>query len=554
MNNLIPQLKNSQNTSSNRDNLILQAISIAQQNAKTHHEARKKEWGNPEGGYFKWVKDNWTSRGEPLDFKEHKYLFQIYQDQSQEITYMKGAQTGLTERMITESMWLPDQHNANSIYIFPTGGTMSDLVQERIDEPINNSKYLRRVSGRAKRMFGKHADKIGLKRMSKGFIYFRGSGSPTQITSVPGDAIFVDEVDRMIQENIPYFDKRLEHSKLKWQRWASTPTLPNFGIHKRFLLTDQLHFYLKCPKCGTWQILDFFENVIFEMKSDHECDWAKLVCHSCKEEIVPWECEGEWKAHNPSSGKRGYFVSKLYSPFMDIKKVVESSVKTAEWEKMQFYNQDLGLPYAPEGGVIDINIINACRREYMLGERTGTNYMGIDVGLYLHVIIQNKDGQIVEITKVKAFEDLDKLMNEFNIKSAVIDALPETREAQKFAQRFKGRVYLCYYSKLAEPKPDEWFQANAYDMKVNTRRTLSLDNWSNRFRQQDIQLPKNISEHSEFIEHMGMLTRVIEENRAGDLVAKYVKTGPDHYYHAGNYSNIAKAINDSVAEPDFDFV
>ena len=254
------------------------ALEIAKGVKKVHEEGRKALWKK---SLLPWVKDNWTSRGDPLDFDEHTYLVQIYEDQSQDITYMKSAQTGATERMLTEAMWLPDQFKENSMYIFPTSGTVSDLVQERIDEPLNNNEYLRRVSGRSKRIMGKQADKIGLKRMSKGFVYFRGSNKPTQITSVPADAVFVDEVDRMVVENIPYFPKRLEHSNRKWQRWASTPTIPNFGIHKRFITTDQHHRYLKCTHCGEWQKLDFFENVKYEMKNDHECLWAKLICKKC---------------------------------------------------------------------------------------------------------------------------------------------------------------------------------------------------------------------------------------------------------------------------------
>ena len=47
--------------------------------------------------------------------------------------------------------------------------------------------------------------------------------------------IFADEVDRMLVTNVPFFTKRFGHSNRKWERWASTPTFPNFGIHKIFL-------------------------------------------------------------------------------------------------------------------------------------------------------------------------------------------------------------------------------------------------------------------------------------------------------------------------------
>lgn len=500
--------------------------------------------------YFPWVQRYWTSRGEPLDFDDHGYLKQIYEDQSKTIDYMKSAQSGATEKLVTEAMWLPDQFKENAIYLFPTSSTISDLVQERIDEPINNSPYLTRVSGRAKKIMGKQADKIGLKRMSKGFIYFRGSNKPTQITSIAGDAIFVDELDRMLLESIPYFPKRLAHSKRKWERWASTPTLPNFGIHKRFLVTDQHHWFVRCNHCDEEQEIDFFENVLFEMRNMDECAWAKIICRSCKEEVEPYKLKGRWIAQNPESGKRGYFMSKMYSPYLDIVDMVESSQKSSEFEIQQFYNQDLGLPYEPKGGKLGDDVIDAAVRDYKYNDVSKDNFMGIDVGLYLHYIIQNEEG-IVDIGSCKSFSELDKKMETYNVKKAVIDALPETRKAQEFANRFKGRVLLCYYTKLTEVKKDEWFIVDKDGkQKVNTNRTMSLDMWTGNIRRQKIGVPAHWRDIPEFKEHMQNLTRMLVEKKNGDEEAMYVKTGPDHLYHAGNYSNLAKAIFNNTTTPE----
>lgn len=500
--------------------------------------------------YVDWVKRYWTSRGEPLDFEDHGYLKQIYEDQSPVIDYMKSAQSGATEKMITEAMWIPDQFKENSIYFFPTSGTISDLVQERIDEPINNNEYLSRVSGRAKKIMGKQADKIGLKRMSKGFVYFRGSNKPSQITSIAGDAIFVDELDRMLLESVPYMPKRLAHSKRKWQRWASTPTLPNFGIHKRFLVTDQHHWFVKCNHCDVEQEVDFFENVEFKMRNDNECEWARILCKSCKDDIVPYKLKGRWIAQNPDSSKRGYFMSKMYSPYLNIKEMVESSQKASEFEIQQFYNQDLGVPYEPKGGKLGDDVIDSAVRDYKYNDVAGSNYMGIDVGTNLHFIIMN-DENIVKIGSCKSFDDLDKEMNTYNVKKAVIDALPETRKAQEFANRFKGRVLLCYYTGLKEVKKDEWFILDKENkQKLNTDRTMSLDMFTGRIRRQQVGVPKHWRDIPEFKEHMQNLTRMLVEKKDGSETAQYVKTGPDHLYHAGNYSNLARAVFNNTTVPE----
>ena len=179
------------------------------------------------------------------------------------MVFEKSGQAGISERMITEAIWLADQYRENALYLFPTAGTISDLVQERVDDPINNNTYLQIVSGRAKKLIGKQADKVGMKRMSKGFVYFRGSNRPTQITSVPADMLLIDELDRMDPTNVPYFNKRLIHSQRKWIRWGSTPTTPNFGIDARFQDSDQHYCHVKCNSCGEWQILTFENNLVF---------------------------------------------------------------------------------------------------------------------------------------------------------------------------------------------------------------------------------------------------------------------------------------------------
>lgn len=483
--------------------------------------------------YFDWVKDHWTSRGEPLDFKEHKYLQKIYEDQSLEIAFCKSSQCGLTERMITEALWLADQFKENAIYVFPNSGDVADLVQERIDDPINNDEYLSKVSGRSKKLMGKQADKVGLKRMSKGFVYFRGSNKPTQITSIAADVAFVDEVDRMVQENIPYINKRLKHSNRKWLRWASTPTIPNYGIDVIYQTSDQHECWLTCTHCDYKQVLNFWDNIDKEREL--------LICSKCKEQIIPWLCEMDWIPKNPNASIRGYHVSQLYSPRLDIRELIKDANKTSEWEVMQFYNQDLGLPYEPKGAKITEDDLKACTRDYTIPFKSPTieGFIGIDVGKILHVVIRD-NFRIIFAGEFKDFEELDSLMNTYNVKCGVVDGNPETREALKFAKRFSPRVHLCYYTGMKEVKFDNWFVKSP--LKVNTGRTISLDITTNEIKTQNLWMPKNLNDIKDYKAHLKNLIRVIREEKDGNKIAEYMKTGDDHYYHATNYATLAKHV------------
>lgn len=493
--------------------------------------------------YISWVERNWSSRGNPLDLGKytggkHRYLEQIYADQSKEIVFMKSAQAGLTERMITEALWLADNFAENSLYIFPTSSAMGDVVQERIDDPINNSPYLSEVSGRSKKLMGKQADKTGLKKMSKGFVYFRGAQDPKQVISTAADAVFADEVDRMSEEIIPFFRARLKHSKRKWLRWASTPTIANTGIDKKFQESDQHYLHLGCQHCGEDQVLDFWKNI--------DCDREILMCVKCKKEIKPWECELNWIPKFPERKIRGYHISQLYSPLLDVSEVVEESKKEAEWEKMQFFNQTLGLCYEPKGGRITEEDLDACKRDYIIPYISEYSFMGVDVGTMFNVVIMDNE-RLLHQCEVRTVDELVDLAKDFNSMCAVIDGNPEGRAAEEFATRAQGLNHLCYYTTTLFSK-GEWYSTD--EMKVTTGRTMSLDKSNNIIKKQQLLLPKNLDDYVKFKTQVKSMTRIVRENNKGDAVAEYIKAGADHYRHALNYANLAKEIYNSKPIPE----
>ena len=509
---------------------------------------KKKNEDRPNEKYKHWVERHWTSRGKSLEFNKHGYLKKIYEDQigngDGEIIYMKSSQVGLTERMITEALWIPDQLDYNVIYFFPTSSTIGDMVQERVDQPINNNEYLQMVAGRAKVTLGKQADKVGLKKMSKQFVYFRGSNALPAITSVAGDAIFIDELDRMTQENIPYFEKRLEHSNLRWQRWASTPTYPKFGIHKMYLNTDQTEYQVKCNHCSEWQCLDFNINVDKEK--------VLLICRKCKKVIVPYELEGEWVTKY--KGKtRGYHISQLYSPMLNLKKFIQASEKIDESSIQQFYNQNLGIPYEPKGDkVTELDLIE-CKKDYVYPYYVkGGVFMGVDVGKKLHYVIRSRDDKILGAGSVLNFfgavDSLESIIKQYGVVGTVVDALPETRKVAEFANTYKGRVKLCYYTGMAELKDSKKYW-KIDGTKINTDRTISLDVMVAEYKKRIIQLPKNIDSEKEFMAHMQAPIRIVKEKANGDKKAEYIETSADHLFHACNYAKLASNVF-NVATPE----
>jgi len=497
--------------------------------------------------YPNWVKKNWvTSKGLPLDFERHKYLEQIYRDQSHELVIMKSSQMGISERLVSEAVWLADCFNENALFIQPTFAQLSDFVQERVDQPLNLSSHLREVMAKNREITKKMADKIGMKKMSRGFVYFRGANNENQIISVSADAIFVDELDRMEQSHIAFFDKRLEHSNRRWKRWVSTPTIPDYGIHKIYRRSDQHEYHLTCNSCQTEQVLTFEDNVDKER--------ILLVCRSCKEELITWQCKGQWIPKVPDNKVRGYYINQLYSPSLNVAELIEQSERSSEFEVQQFVNQVLGLPYAPKGARIDDVMLKHCIKDYTAPLYDEWCYMGVDVGKRLHVIIRTKK-RILFIGTVSDFfgasDSLEDLIRKWKPKKVVVDALPETHEVGKLCSMFRNKVYICYYSGLTEPTAEQWFKER--DQKINTNRLLAIDRVFDEIRSQKVELPKNLDDYPEFKKQLRSTVRIITTDSKGNARPEYKETGADHFLHTSVYALIASSIF-VPADPEIFFV
>lgn len=509
------------------------------------------------GDYFTWITAVWvTGRGKPLDFSNRKYLVQIYQDQSPNIVYIKGSQMGISERLISEAIWLADQESMNSLYCFPAQAQLQDFVQARLNPVLEMSDYLKqKIDVEASK-----TQKLGLKKIGKGHIYFRGSQNAKQIISVDADCTYLDERDRFVEENVPFIDKRTNASTLKWRREASTPTLPAIGIHMAYLNSDQRVWEIECKKCHTWQELDFFKHVDFE---------KKLVrCQECHKPIDR-SSDGRWTPLNPKSDIVGYKINGIYNPANSIPALIAKyrKARTEGFSSLQqFYNQDLGLPYEESGQRIQVSELNACKRNFMCPTKDGKEfYAGVDIGIDKHhCVVATKTGKdtfkVVWAGTLSKFfgpvDSLEAVLNSYNVKVMVVDKKPETSKLMEMIEKYPGRVYATDYP-MMKFSVQEYFQWDDVKYELRLDRTISLDYLIADIQAQRMELPQNIETVENFYDHLRASTRVTEKNpRTGIETARWIEKGADHFLHALNYARMActrgvvgEALLDYYAKP-----
>ena len=486
-----------------------------------------------------WLYQKYYIDDKPISFEGRYPLLEIAEDTSGNMSVMKSAQCGLSELMVGKAIYFAEEYKENVFYAFPAKDQVKDFVQSRVDPRIDDSPELQKLVI--------STDNTGLKKVGLNYLYFRGSQNARQIKSVSAGFLVRDEYDEMIQEHIPMMDKRLGNSKYKFIVNISTPSYFEFGIHWEYLQTDQKEYHLKCNKCSKWQIPDWTVNIKPAPTRDKEVpipEKVQLVCSDCGTELNRNQ-KGKWVAMNPDGINRGYRVSKLMFPITDLMDMWKEYQRTRNIQ--DFYNSNLGLPYASAGGKLDDQMLNSCMEKYTIAVPKNCT-MGVDVGEVLNVKISMKDGdktKAVYINTVKTFEELDTLMKQYDVSRCVIDGLPETHESKKFAKRFQGRVYLAYYQ-LKDPNKTYEFkepkQGTQETAKVNINRNRAMDETGLRFKERENIIPENANTIPNYFDQLKAPQKVKITDENGNEQYKYVEGNKaDHYFHAEVYEYIAGA-------------
>ena len=362
------------------------------------------------------------------------------------------------------------------------------------------------------------------------------------LKSVPVDFIIFDELDEAPPNAVDMAMERMAHSEIKRVLKLSNPTLPDYGIDKAFQETDQKYWLLKC-KCGEFTCLeDTFPDCLLETKNK-----VIRACQKCKAELNP--SIGQWVAKHPSvTDKRGRHYSQLFSHFVNPAEILYQFRTTNNLT--DFYNLKIGNAYVEATNRLSVQeVLALCGSEGIASQDKGPCFMGVDQGKDLHVVIGKrhvqKAGNIIHLGVYKDWEELDRLMNAFNVSRCVVDALPETRNARAFAGRHPGKVFLNYYN-IHQKGAYAW---NEQALTVSCNRTESLDASHNEIQNTEIVLPRECDIVREFANHLHNTAKRLEEDEeTGSKRYVYVKLGLDHFRHAFNYETMAREAKVSFFE------
>lgn len=511
----------------------------------------------------------------PWTFKYHPWLKQCHDDLAEVLVWQKSAQMGVSETAINMAFFWLDILGESVLYLLPNSKPdAADFSVGRFEPALEMSEHIRKMFNDTKN--------VGMKKANgNAILYIRGSRSESQLKSIPTGRIIYDEFDEMAQGVFALAQERASGQSSRQSLMLSTPTIPEKGINEYYLQSDRKHFFFKCPSCGQYEELTY-ENfdkpgsliLGSQELNDPRVDESYLACvrthkpiMTSPEEKMALLGDAIWvpEIDNYQGEYSGYYINQMYSnaAAASTKHFARAAVKatTNPYEAQEFAKSKQGMPYIEKGARLTDEDIKQCIGDY--GTKTsaqrGIVTMGVDIGSRIHFEIAAHTfnnvshtmdinlathSQVLRAGHVMHFEELDHMMRAYNIIMCVVDAHPEKRKALEFAQRFPGRVKVCFYIEgLSNSRPFKEDIDETYAVKVD--RTSWLDLALSRFRNKTISIPADIDQ--EYSPHLKALVRRYDQDNSGNIIARYVSTGADHLGHARNYNEIALKLAAGIA-------
>ena len=417
---------------------------------------------------------------------------------------------------------------------FPTATHVNIFASTRFKPMIEGSNYLSmrmrdNVDNASVKMIGGHSP-----------IYFGGTTKASQGISTPADMLVHDELDFSDMEIIEVYTKRLAASNFKLIREFSTPTLPEYGIDKKFKLSDQNYWMVKCG-CGKWQSPRFPDNILKTRKGKYY--WG---CKFCGKRMD--RRKGKWIPKFPERtkhdrGMRGYYVPQSISP------IISASYLHSEHKKSlidptgekHFFNFNLAKPYESGSDIITREVV---LQSLTAPSQDGYIFMGVDQGDLLHIEICKLAGrrrEVIYVEVTNSFDRVHQLIEQFEPMRVVMDALPNKHPAKQVIEKY-GQAYIAYYTNLDglwNPR-----QPDKLKNELNINHLDAMDNTAAQWNRGEAVLTTAVDAkmHERFAEQMTNVKRDTIQDKSGQNIPRWVKVGADHFRHADLYCYIASKM------------
>lgn len=404
----------------------------------------------------------------------------------EKITIMSSTQVGKTESWLNMLGYAIDQDPAPALVVMPREPDAKYISKGRVLPMIRISPCLSRHQTK---------DSDDLTRMEmkldRMFVYFAGANSPAALAGKPVRYIFRDEVDKYPKftgEEADPIKLSNERTHTFWNRKTidcSTPTTKNGYVAREYERSDQRGYYVPCPHCQGYQVLEFEHGVKIpeDERNPEKIRQEKLAwyeCAYCRGKIVDLMKQemlkkGVWlpaaikpdrkgqlpdKLSIPLASHVGFHLNALYSPWLTFSDVMAEFLESHEKVEllMNFVNSWLAQVWQEKVIETKPQKLKTLCLEYTRDTVPDGGIVlvaGVDVQKDYFVIVIRAWGPypeswLVHEEKVTTWEEVEKILFEtrypslvtnvdpFDVRLSCFDTGYRTSEVYNFCRKHKG--------------------------------------------------------------------------------------------------------------------
>lgn len=488
-----------------------------------------------------------NEKGEPIEWTNHQFLIDIYNDQSDNLVVIKAAQVGMSTLEIIKNFRDAEKNRMDIIYTLPTDADTQVFVGGKVNRIIANNPHLLELIA--------DKDTIEQKKVGKSMLYFRGTWSKKAAIMVTADRLVHDEKDSSKQDVVADYQARLQHSKFKQTHAFSHPSVPNSGVDTEWQKSDQKEWFITCPHCQKEQYLTW--NTEDPKKMSVDIESKTFICKKCggvlpdsARAVGRWVARYDVKKH-PERKWSGYHLSLLMCPWVSAETIVEkyNECVTGKQSMDFFYNKILGLAYAGSGNVVlEETIKGAWTPDKNLYK--GRLIIGVDTGLHMNYVIGNqqglvgygvmKDYQPDDSNKLALHETIEYFLVKFPESIMIIDQGGDIIGPRKLREKYPGRVFLCHYSQDRKTMQlIRWGNGDENgNVLVDRNRMIQLVIDEVRDRRWFLYNGLNKEDWHEYWLHWSHIYRQWEEDSLGVQKGVWKRSDRDDWVHATVYWRI----------------
>lgn len=469
-----------------------------------------------------------NEQGILIDFKNHAFLWDMYADFTPKQAVLKAAQIGATTEEIIKTLWLAWAKRMDIIYILPTQTDVVQFSGGKVNRIIANNPIFQRLT--------KDKDTVEQKQVGDNIIYYRGSWGQKQAIMVSSDLNAMDEVDACKPDVIEQYSTRLQHSKYRWEWYFSHPSSQGTGVDKIWAISDQKHWFIKCPHCEKQQYLEWPVSIDEEK--------GIFICKYCKKELKDEDRrKGKWVKKYKDREVSGYWVPLLICPWVSAKQILDYKREKSE---EYFYNKVLGLPYVGGGNKLTkAHLMQNLSPDIIVPDTNERVVIGIDTGKNVHYVVGCQKGLFHydyfskgELnSEIEKYDEICKLMERWKRAIVVIDQGGDITGSRALREKYPGRVFLCSFGTDRKTKELVRWGTNDEDGSVIADRNRCIQMTVDQFADKRIPIQGTENDWYDYWIHWNNLTRIKEFDQTTMEVKRkvWVRSGDDHWALATVY-------------------